>query len=172
MVAHFTIRTYGVNQVFRFVEGIGLHRKSHQIRIFFIGKDLHTCTTCSELPSNRITMVCPFVCFLTFQWFRVYVQCVRVNITFNLLVWSHEAEIPSLTRRSTFCPCSHKPSHSSLMPYNNIYYKKLLTFSLHRLSIFLVTIKYTTFRKRIREIKFNLGSSTDACDPTRNIMCK
>ena len=35
MVAHFTMRTYGVNQAFRFVEGIWLHRKSHQIRFFF-----------------------------------------------------------------------------------------------------------------------------------------
>ena len=31
MVAHFTLRTHGVNQAFRFVEGIWLHRKSHQI---------------------------------------------------------------------------------------------------------------------------------------------
>ena len=36
MVAHFTMRTYGVNQVLGFVEGIWLHR---QIRFFF-GKDL------------------------------------------------------------------------------------------------------------------------------------
>ena len=39
MVAHFTIRTYGVNQEFRFGEGIWLHRKSRQIGFFF-GKDL------------------------------------------------------------------------------------------------------------------------------------
>ena len=32
MVAHFTMR---VNQAFRFVEGIWLHRKSRQIRIYF-----------------------------------------------------------------------------------------------------------------------------------------
>ena len=32
MVAHFTMRTYGVNQAFSFVEGIWLHRKSRQIR--------------------------------------------------------------------------------------------------------------------------------------------
>ena len=34
MVAHFTIRTNGVNKAFRFVEGIWLHRKSRQIRLF------------------------------------------------------------------------------------------------------------------------------------------
>ena len=34
MVAHFTKRTHGVNQAFRFVEGICLHRQSHQIRKF------------------------------------------------------------------------------------------------------------------------------------------
>ena len=33
--AHFTLRTYGVNQVFRFVEGTWLHRKSLQILFFF-----------------------------------------------------------------------------------------------------------------------------------------
>ena len=38
-VAHFTMRTYGENQTFRFVEGIWLQRKSRQIR-FFVGKVL------------------------------------------------------------------------------------------------------------------------------------
>ena len=32
MVAYFTVRAYGVNQAFPFVESIWLHRKSHQIR--------------------------------------------------------------------------------------------------------------------------------------------
>ena len=35
MIAHLTMRTHGVNQAFRFVEGIWLHRKSHQIRFLF-----------------------------------------------------------------------------------------------------------------------------------------
>ena len=35
MVAYFIMRTYGVNQAFRFAEGIWLHRKSRQIRFFF-----------------------------------------------------------------------------------------------------------------------------------------
>ena len=39
MVAHINMRTHGVNQAFRFVEGIWLHRKSRQIR-FSVGKDL------------------------------------------------------------------------------------------------------------------------------------
>ena len=39
MVVHFTMRTHGVNQAFRFVECIWLYRKSHQIR-FFSEKDL------------------------------------------------------------------------------------------------------------------------------------
>ena len=38
MVAHFTMRTLGVNQEFRFDEGFWLHQKSHQIR-FFSEKD-------------------------------------------------------------------------------------------------------------------------------------
>ena len=40
MVAHFNMRTHGVNEAFRFVEGIRLHQKSHQIRFFFSEKDL------------------------------------------------------------------------------------------------------------------------------------
>ena len=38
MVAYSTMRTYGVNQAFRFIEGLCLHRKSRQIR--FLGKDI------------------------------------------------------------------------------------------------------------------------------------
>ena len=34
MVAQNTVRTYGVNQVFRFVKGIRLLRKYRQIRLF------------------------------------------------------------------------------------------------------------------------------------------
>ena len=47
-----------VNQVFRFVKGTWLHRKSRQIRILFRKRPilLHTCATCSELPSYKITM--------------------------------------------------------------------------------------------------------------------
>ena len=40
MVAHMTMRTHGVDQAFRFVEGIWLHRMSRQIRFFFSEKDL------------------------------------------------------------------------------------------------------------------------------------
>ena len=39
MVAQNTVRTYGVNQAFRFVEGIDLNRQTRRIR-FFPGKDL------------------------------------------------------------------------------------------------------------------------------------
>ena len=39
MVTHFTMRTYGVNQAFQFVNGIWIHRNSRQIR-FLSGKDL------------------------------------------------------------------------------------------------------------------------------------
>ena len=50
MVAHFTMRTHGVNYEFRFVEGIWLHLKSHKIRFFFSKKRHclhHTCLTLS-----------------------------------------------------------------------------------------------------------------------------
>ena len=56
MAARFTMRTYGVNQLFRFDEGIWLHRKSRQPRFFF-GKDLfYTILHNSELPSCISTM--------------------------------------------------------------------------------------------------------------------
>ena len=52
------MRTSWVNQAFRFVEGIWLHRKSRQIH-FFRQRPilLQICTTCSELPSCISTMV-------------------------------------------------------------------------------------------------------------------
>ena len=61
MVAQNTVRTYGVIQAFRFVEGIWLHRKSRKILFFFRKRPilLHTCAACSELPSYKInTTVC------------------------------------------------------------------------------------------------------------------
>ena len=59
MVAQNTVRSYGVNQVFRFVEGILLHRKSSQILIFFSLKRpilRHMCATRSQLPYYISTM--------------------------------------------------------------------------------------------------------------------
>ena len=67
MVAHFTLRTYGVNQEFRFDEGIWLHQKSGQIRFFF-EKYLflhHACATCSKQPSYIKTMV--YIVYRTFR---------------------------------------------------------------------------------------------------------
>ena len=64
MVAHFTMRTHGVNQAFRFVEGIFLHRKIRQIRLKKTRKTPivhHTRTTCPELPFYISTMVQPLV---------------------------------------------------------------------------------------------------------------
>ena len=53
MVAQNMVRTYEANRVFRFVEGIWLHRKSRQIQIFVWKSHIlhHTCAPCSELPS-------------------------------------------------------------------------------------------------------------------------
>ena len=68
MVAHFTMRTYGVNLEFRFVEGISVHRKSRKIRVFSWKCPIlhHTCATCSELPSYMSTMtMLLFYAFLT-----------------------------------------------------------------------------------------------------------
>ena len=59
MVDHFTMRTHGVNQAFRFVEGIWLHQKSHQIQFFSEKRPClhHTCATLNEQPSNIKTMI-------------------------------------------------------------------------------------------------------------------
>ena len=40
MVAHFTMRTHGENQAFRFFKGIRLHRKIVVLSDFFLRKDL------------------------------------------------------------------------------------------------------------------------------------
>ena len=48
MVAQNAVRTYGLNQVFRFVKGIWLHQKRPQI---------HTCATYARLPSYISTMI-------------------------------------------------------------------------------------------------------------------
>ena len=59
MDAQIPVRTYGDNQVFRFIKGIRLHRQSRQIRFFSRKRPalLYTCATCSELPSYISTMV-------------------------------------------------------------------------------------------------------------------
>ena len=59
MVAHFTLRTYVVNQKFRFVEGIWLHRQSRQVPFIFRKLPIlhHMCETCTELPSYISTMM-------------------------------------------------------------------------------------------------------------------
>ena len=58
MVAHFAVRTYRVNQEFRFVKGSWLQRKNRQIRYNFRKLPIshHTCATCSDLPSYISTM--------------------------------------------------------------------------------------------------------------------
>ena len=57
MVTHFTMRTYGVNQAFQFVNGIWIHRNSRQIR-FLLKRPvlLYIRATSSELPYHTRTM--------------------------------------------------------------------------------------------------------------------
>ena len=65
MVAHFTMRTYGVNPEFRFNQGICLHREWVVKSDFFSRKIPflhHACATCSEQPSNIKTMTKAFFC--------------------------------------------------------------------------------------------------------------
>ena len=80
MVALFTMRTYGVNQVFRFVEGIWLHRKSCQVSFNFRKRPilLYTCATCSELPSYISTMS------KTHIHFEISARSIKGNYTLML----------------------------------------------------------------------------------------
>ena len=59
MVAHFTMRTHGVYQAFRFVEGIWLHRKSHKIRFFF-GKRPSNIKPCPNLTFDGVLFILIF----------------------------------------------------------------------------------------------------------------
>ena len=68
MVAHFPMRTHGVNQIFRFVEGIWLHRKSRQIRFFFSEKDLVFIIRAQREMSNHLILK-PWE-FVTFKAFK------------------------------------------------------------------------------------------------------
>ena len=63
MVARNTVKTYGVNQAFRFIEGICLHRQSRQPRFLFSEKTYldriyftSLCAPCFELPPCLLTM--------------------------------------------------------------------------------------------------------------------
>ena len=53
MVAHLTMRTHGVNQAFRFVEGIWLHRKGRQIG-YFTRKDPFSFMRAQREMSNHL----------------------------------------------------------------------------------------------------------------------
>ena len=56
MVAHFTMRTHGVNQAFRFVEGIWLHRESHQMRFFLRKKTFFYIIRAQHEMSNHLIL--------------------------------------------------------------------------------------------------------------------
>ena len=59
MVAHLTMRTNGVRQGFRFVEGMWLHRKSSQIRFFSRKRHIshHNIRAYSELSNHLIKIM-------------------------------------------------------------------------------------------------------------------
>ena len=59
MVAHFTMRTYGVNQAFRFFSGIWYMERVIKPDFFSRNRPIlyYTCATCSELPSYIKTMI-------------------------------------------------------------------------------------------------------------------
>ena len=81
MVAYFTMRTHGVNQAFRFVEGIWLHREIESSDSIFLFEKRpclhHTCATGNEQPSNIKTMM--------ESLFMFYRECFDVNISTLLL---------------------------------------------------------------------------------------
>ena len=81
MVAHFTMRTHGVNQAFRFVEGIWLHRKSRRIRFFFFSeKDLVFIFPAQhEQPSYIKTMRQGRLCIINLNNSTGFGSCHREN---------------------------------------------------------------------------------------------
>ena len=86
MVAHFTLRPNGVNQAFRFVQGIWLHWKSRQIRK---KKPIlhHTCATWSELPSYISSMVCLVINLLLFLFVNCLAPIWKVCLCFSSLLF-------------------------------------------------------------------------------------
>ena len=100
------VRTYGVNQIFRFFEGNWLHRKSRQIRHYFSRKRPFLrclCAACSDLPSYISTMnytwaqTCSFkhlntmlangnTCFICYLSFHSSPVCPRSSDTFCIVI--------------------------------------------------------------------------------------
>ena len=89
MVAENSVHTFEVNQVFRFVEDIGLNQKSRQIR-FVIRKRpilIHMCATCSELPLYISTMPVTLVNTLSVADPdpKIWVLRIRIRIKYFVL---------------------------------------------------------------------------------------
>ena len=104
MVAHFTMRTFGVNQVFRSVIGMLLHRKSHQILKRFRKRPIlhHTCALCSELPSY-ISTVCStcFVISMSRPPFTYTQQNMRISWSHHLYCKGRPARSSTLNHRGS-----------------------------------------------------------------------
>ena len=93
------MRTHGVNQAFRFVGGIWLHRKSRQLRFFsWKWPNLHhTCATYSELLFYMITMGRVFIVHgLTERKVKILIWLLK-GIHSHLVRWN----IVTLTKEST-----------------------------------------------------------------------
>ena len=107
MVDHFTMRTFWVNQAFRFVAGIWLHRKSRQIR-----------TNKSEKPSftSYVQIMLWFTNLYNIPWF-----CKQMLVSQNVLIsheitakwtfWTLNRQCLSAESESTYCT-----KESSLSP--------------------------------------------------------
>ena len=112
------MRTHGVNQAFRFVEGIWLHRKSHQIRFFFGKRPCfhHSCATWNEQPSSikpwsvthsqshgckRLSILAYYYIFLNFlicELPHCYGQFVHVTIEFSTSAfWNNGTGFPRIS---------------------------------------------------------------------------
>ena len=116
MVAQNTVRTQGVNQVFRFVEDICFNLKSRQIGFFLSRKRLillHRCVTCSKLPSNISTMhkqsiplpICN-ITLLSDQTIYILLQTVCAENLDTYVLYLCRTEFITLVWRTKglFCP--------------------------------------------------------------------
>ena len=91
MVAQNTVRTYGVNRVFRFVESIRVHQKGRQISIYLP----NMCATCSELPcyTEYLKSYRKFVLHLPKYIFSVYLSKCSTDLRLILghsVVWHYQ----------------------------------------------------------------------------------
>ena len=90
MVAQNTVRTYGINQVFRFIEGIWFHQNGRQIRIF---SEKTYFTSCTMVQYKNLTHHLAKIIWARPEWPKnpgmepVGMILLLDNIPFGIYLW-------------------------------------------------------------------------------------